>query len=255
MQALSVRLADGRTVNPTDWTSAPYYTTVEIATGSLQPLPGYSYGVGGQVPGSPGQRLATKRDTNFRGPGGTLMENEEILLFAIQMECYQVASDEDAFFNTDAEEGLLQEPFAPDLPEVSGTNLMRVQRSTYARLKIANTKTYSENVFSWYPSSMGLHRTTGALRSQWSGYVNPELIGQNGNVSVGDSRQFATPHHINGGEAFEFTLEFPFGSIIEPASQPTGSSIPASLLNFGVDPDARIRVVIYAIGPRRRPVA
>ncbi len=249
MQALSVRLADGRTVNPTDWTSAPYYTTVEIAAGSLQPLPGYSYGVGGQVPGSPGQRLATKRDTNFRGPGGTLMENEEILLFALQMECYQILSDAATFYDGS------QEAFAPDVPEVSATNLMRVQRSTYVRLKIANTKTYSENVFSWYPAAMGLERTTGALRSQWSTYTNPELIGQNGNVSVGDSRQFATPHHINGGEAFEVTLEFPFGSIIEPASQPTGSTIPASLLNFGTDPDARIRVVIYAIGPRRRPVA
>jgi len=254
VQALSIRLADGRYINPTDWTSAPYYTTVEVAVGSLTSLQGYSYGVGGQVPGSVGPRQANKRDTNYRGAGGTLMENEEILLFALQIECYQVAADESlqtgGYFDT-----ATQEPWVPDLPEVSGTNLMRLQRSTLVRMKIANTKTYSEQHLAWYPAGQGVHRSVGATRSQWSAYDNNVLMGYNGGVSIGDQRQFATPHHVNGGEAFEVTLEFPYGSIIEPASQPSGSTIPASLLNFGTDDDARIRVVISAIGPRRRPVA
>lgn len=249
MQALSVRLADGRVVNPTDWTSAPYYTTVEVGTGAQQPLPGFSYGIGGDVPGSVGPRKATKADTNYRGPGGTLMENEEILLFALQVDLYQVSSNSTLFYAG------AQDAWAPDLPEVSINNLMAMQRSVHLRMKIANTKTYSENVLSWYPAAQGISRSGGALRSQWSSYANGEALAYNGGVGVHDQRQFATPHHINGGEAFEVTLEFPYGSVVEPLSQVSGSTIPAAALNFGDDTDARIRVIISAIGPRRRPVA
>lgn len=250
MQALSIRLANGDVVNPTDWTSSPYYTTVEISNGtSLQPLPGFSYGENGLVPGSPGPRRATIRDTNFQGAGGTLMENEEMLIFSVQIELYQIVSDAATFYDGS------QEDWQPDAPEVSGTNVMRVQRSTYCRLKIANTKTYSEETLAWYAAGQGVHRSPGAQRSQWSLYANGSLVGYNGGVSVGDQRQFATPHHVNGGEALEFTLEFPYGSIVEPLSAVTGSTVAASRLNFGTDNDARIRAVISAIGPRRRPVA
>lgn len=248
MQALSIRMANGETVNPTDWTSSPYWTTVEISNATnLQPLPGYSYGEKGLVPGSPGPRRATKRDTNYQGSGGTLMANEEMLIFSFQIELYQVVSDAATFYDG------TQETYAPDYPEVSATNLMRIQRSTYCRLKIANTKTYSEEAIGYYGAGQGIHRSSGPQRSQWSGYLNGSVVGYNGDTSVGGQRQFATPHHVNGGEALEFTLEFPYGSIVEPLS--VVGSTPASRLNFGTDDDARIRAVISAIGPRRRPVA
>jgi hypothetical protein len=254
MQALSIRLANGMVLNPTDWTSSPYYTTVEIGTGAQQALEGFSYGENGSVPGSVGPRAATKRDTNFQGPGGTLMENEEMLIFSIQIELYQVATNNvPSSGNTFYAGG--QVAWAADLPEVTADNLMACQRSIFCQLKIANTKTYSENVLPFYGAGQGIHRTTGAMRSQWSTYANGELIGYNGGVSVGEQRQFATPHHVNGGEALSFILDFPFGSVVEPLSQISGSGVAASALNFGNDTNARIRAVISAIGPRRRPVA
>jgi hypothetical protein len=249
VQALSVRLADGRVVNPSDWTSAPLYTTVEISTGPQQPLPGFSFGVGGEVPGSVGPRTATLRDTNMQGAGSILAENEELLLFALQIELYQIATNTQAFF------GAPQDAWVPDPPEVSATNVLAIQRSCLMRLKIAHTKDYGVMPVSFFGAGMGLHRTTGATRSQGSAYANGVLIGYNGGPNVGDSREFATPHHVGPGEALEATIEFPYGSVIEPLSQVPGSTVPATPLNFGTNTDARIRATITAVGPRRRPVA
>jgi hypothetical protein len=252
VQALKVRLSDGRVVNPSDWTSAPLYTTVEIATGALQPLPGFSFGVGGEVPGSPGLRTANHRDTNMQGAGSILAENEELLLFALQIELYQIlgSANDQAFMVSPP-----QDAWAPDAPEVSATNLMAIQRSTLVRLKIANTKDYGVMPISFHGAGMGIHRTTGAMRSSGSAYARGVLLAYNGGVSVGDSREYATPHHVGPGEAFEAALEFPYGQVIEPLSQVAGSTVAANPLNFGTDANARVRATISAIGPRRRPVA
>lgn len=248
VQAIKVRLPDGRTVSPSDWTSAPLFSTVEVASGSLQPLPAFSYGENGSVPGSVGPRPATQADTNMQGQGGILQENEELFLYALQVEVFQVvASTEDYFTGNEA--------WAPDPPEVSATNLLRLQRSTLLRTKIANTKDYGVNPLSFYPAAMGVHRTTGATRAQGaaSTYDTAVFVGYHGGVNVLDQRSIATPHHVAPGEAFEVSLEFPYGSVTEPLPVQTG--VVASDLDFGADTDARLRVRIYAIGPRRRPVA
>ena len=249
VQALKVRLPDGRVVSPSDWTSAPLFSTVEVSGATaLQPLPAFSYGENGSVPGSVGPRNATQADTNMQGQGGILQENEELFLYALQVEVFQVASNTADFFTGN-------EDWVPDPPEVSATNLLRFQRSTLLRTKIANTKDYGVNPISFYGAAMGVHRTTGATRAQGptSGYDTPVFIGYHGGVNVLDQRSIATPHHIAPGEAFEVTLEFPYGSIVEPLPVQTG--VVASPLDFGDDTDARLRVRIYAIGPRRRPVA
>jgi len=249
VQAIKVRLPDGRTVSPSDWTSAPLFSTVEISNAAnLQPLPAYSYGVGGTVPGSVGQRNATAADTNMQGQGGILQENEEVFLYALQIEVFQIATNTADFFNTN-------ETFAPDPPEVSATNLLRFQRSTILRTKIANTKDYGVNPVSFYGAAMGVQRTTGATRSQGTTYANGVFVGYHGGVNVYDQREIATPHHVGPGEAFIVRFEFPYGSIIEPLAAVAGQVVSPSGLNFGVNTDARLRVRTYVIGPRRRPVA
>lgn len=247
VQAIKVRLPDGRTVSPSDWTSAPLFSTVEVATGNLQPLPAFSYGESGVVPGSVGPRNATQADTNMQGQGGILQENEEVFLYALQIEVFQVVGDAVAF-------GTGQEAWVPDAPEVSATNLLRLQRSTLVRTKIANTKDYGVNPISFYGAAMGVHRTTGATRSQSSAFANGVFMGYHGGVNVYDQREIATPHHVGPGEAFEVALEFPYGAVVEPlvAAPP---QVVASPLNFGTDANARLRVRIYVVGPRRRPVA
>lgn len=248
VQAIKVRLPDGRTVSPSDWTSAPLYSTVEISSAaSLQPLPAFSYGLGGVVPGSVVPRNATEADTNMQGEGGILQENEEVFLYALQIEVFQIASNTTNFFTN-------QETFAPDPPEVSATNLLRLQRSCLVRTKIANTKDYGVNPISFYGAAMGVHRTTGSTRSQGTTYANGIFAGYHGGVNVFDQREIATPHHIAPGEAFVVRLEFPYGSIVEPLPATAGQVV-ASPLDFGDDTDARLRVRVYVIGPRRRPVA
>jgi hypothetical protein len=249
VQAIKVRLPDGRVVSPSDWTSAPLFSTVEIGTGTQQPLPAFSYGENGEVPGSVGPRSATQRDTNMQGQGGILQENEEVLLYALQLDVYQVASDLTNFFTN-------QEPFCPDPPEVSATNLLRLQRSVLLRTKIANTKDYGVMPISFYSAAQGVQRTTGSTRAQGatSAYTNGVFGAYHGGVSALDQREIATPHHVGPGEAFECTFEFPYGAVTEPLPVTSGQVV-ASNLNFGTDTGARLRVVVHAIGPRRRPVA
>lgn len=251
VQAIKVRLPDGRVVSPSDWTSAPLFSTVEVGTGNQQPLPAFSYGEQGQVPGSVGPRNATQRDTNMQGQGGILQENEEVLMYALQVEVIQTYTNLTDFFNGN-------DTFCPDPPEVSATNLLKLQRSTLLRVKIANTKDYGVMPLSFFSGAQGIQRTTGSTRRQGaaSDYTNGVFTGYNGGVSVMDQREWATPHHIGPGEAFEATLEFPYGAVTEPLPTTAGQVTAAgSALNFGADTNARLRVCIYVIGPRRRPVA
>lgn len=243
-QALKIRLPDGRSVIPTDWTSTPLWSTVEIASGVLTPLDGFSYGLGGDVPGSLGPRRSTQRDTNFEGAGSILAENEELLLYSIQIQLTQVVSDLPDYFESN-------DPWVPDPPFVSATNLVKVQRSTMVVLKIANTKEYIRMPISFFGAAMGVAGTLGAARAAEADaltYTEGVFIGQNGSSNAGGNRQFATPHRVGGGEAFAITLEFPYGGVLEPIGNTDG-------LNFGTDTGARIRASIYAVGVRKRPVA
>jgi hypothetical protein len=232
-QIHKVRLPDGRTVRPTEWSSTPLYSTVEIAEGALTPLQGFSYGVGGEVPGSVGPRRSNARDTNMNGEGGVLQENEELLLHSIMVEFFAAPSvAADFIANADAGQ--------PTPPEVSARNIARIQRDTRLVLRIANTKEYAAHPVGFFPAGMGTEITNGAARLVAAD--SPILSGSNGGVNSYDNREFATPHHVGPGEAFEITLDFPFGSV-------TG-------LDMGDDStDGRIRARIYADGYRRRPVA
>lgn len=243
-QALKIRLPSGQSVIPTDWTASPLFSTVEIGTGPLAPLDGFSYGIGGDVPGSPGPRRATARDTNFEGGGSVLAENEELLLYSIQIDLMQTVENAAAFFTGN-------DPWVPDAPLVSATNLLKVQRSTSVVLRIANTKEYVRMPLSFFPAAMGVHGTLGGARSGRADgltYADSVFWASNGSPDAASNRQFATPHHISGGEAFAISLEFPYGAIVEPTTA-------GSALNFGSDTNARIRANIYAVGVRKRPVA
>jgi len=231
MQIDKVRLPDGRVIRPTEWSSTPLYSVVEINDGAITPLSAFSYGLGGDVPGSVGPRKATIADTNIQGDGSVLPENNELLLFSIMVELFTGVETE-ADFETNNEAG-----FA-DAPLVSARNVARLQRDTQLVLRIANTKRYADHPLGLYPASMGVQHTIGGAQNS---LFNPTLIGSNGSPNTYDNREFATPHHVAPGEAFEVTLEFPNGQV--------------NGLELGDDTGARIRARIYADGLRRRPVA
>lgn len=239
-QLSRIRLADGRVLRPGDWTVSPLYSTVDIATGTLATLDAFSYGKGGEIPGSIGAaanqlRIATLKDTNMEGAGGILAENEQLLIYSLCVELIQRAPNTTQFFTG-------QEAWAPDPPLVSMTNAQRVLQDTLVKLRIANTKYYLNTPLGFLPAARGVfHAGMGSARSAGTSYANGVAVGYNGGVSEGSHRRFATPHEVLPGEAFVVQFEFPRGSVQN--------------LNFGSDTSARISARIFTRGLRMRPVA
>lgn len=234
-----IRLADGRVLRPGDWTQTPLYSTVHIATGSISGVSAFSYGKGGGVPGSYSStghpRQSTLADTNMEGSGGVLAENEALLIYGLSIELLQTVSSRSNFF-TSNELGI-----TPDPPLVALTNVMRVQRDTLIRMKIAATKDYLAVPLAFLPAARGVQLTLGSARSEGSGYGEGFVAGSNGCVSEGTHRRLATPQEVNPGEAFEVAFEFPSGSVAG--------------LDFGNDSNARIAARVFTRGLRMRPVA
>lgn len=238
-QAWKIRLPDGRVLRPGEWSATPLWSTVEIDDGTITDLAAFSYGQGGDVPGSAGPRNAEIIDTNMEGPGAILAENEELLLYTLQITLSITTTDDSTsanFFSSNGDQG------PGDPPDISLENVLRVQRDTLVILKIAGQsgKWQMNSPLGFFPAGMGVHRTMGAANAQNNSDA-PVLLGVNGNPSAGTNRALATPHHVAPGEAFEVQFEFPSGQVTN--------------LELGSDSDARVRARVYADGYRRRPVA
>lgn len=231
MQLWKIRLPDGRTLTPGDWSSTPLWTTVEINDGAITPLRGYSYGVGQYVPGSPGPRKADYADTNMKGSGGTIPENEELLIYKIMIELFRIGP-----FNTE-DSGNDAEP-----PMTDACDVLKIQRDTLVVMRIAESKEYLRAPLGFLPAGMGVYEYNSAARNlaNFPGADLAVIDGTNGSPTVGDERELATPHRVLPGEPFEITLEFPYGQIEDLVL---------------ISSTARIRARIYVDGYRRRPVA
>lgn len=232
-QINKIRLPDGRTLRPTEWSSTPLWSTVEVNTGAITDLQAFAYSEGGDVPGSVGPRKATKADTNFKGDGAVLPENQELLLYSIQVEVTQIFAVLANYYSNN-------EAGVPIPPEVSARNMARFDRDTQLVMRIADTKRYVDHPVGFFPAALGVKQLNGAARN--TAAVPAAILAANhGSSNSYDNRRFATPHHVAPGEAFQITLEFPNGTV--------------NGLDFGDDALARLRVRIYATGYRRRPVA
>lgn len=230
-----VRLPDGRMVRPGDWTCNPLYSTVEIDdAAALADLNAFSYGKGGDVPGSTGPRQSDISDTNMEGQGSVLAENEELLIFGLCIELLQFSGNTTNFFAA-------QEAWAPDPPLVSATNVQRVLQDVLVEMWIANTKNYLAVPLGFLPGARGVHHVFGSARTEGSAYLESPFAGYNGNVSEHTHRRFATPQQVAGGESFVVKFRFPRGNVAN--------------LDFGNDTTARILARTYTRGARKRPVA
>lgn len=233
-QLWKIRLPDGRVLTPGDWTSAePLYSTVEIGAGPFPVLTAFSYGRGGQVPGSPGPRRSTLADTNLEGEGARLPENEELIAYSLNIECFQIGPDSatDVLPPTDA-------------PDVSLVNMLRLQRDLLVITRIAFVKEYTRAPMGMFPSSTGTRQYNSAARSQVSVGATGYVASNNGGPDVCDARPFASPLYVAGGESL--AVDFRPG--------------PGSVTNLGGLQDgwpaaSRIRLRTYFEGYRRRPVA
>lgn len=236
MQLYQIRLPNGDMVAPGDFTSAePLYSTVEIGTAAFQVVSAFSYGRGQEVPGSVGPRMSNYADTNLEGEGNRLPENEEIFVYVLGVEVFMLGQEDT---NVDA-----IPPTAA--PFMSLMNMLRLQRDLLVETRIGtDAKRYTHAPLSWFPGGTGVEQwNAGALLGLANvGYMS----GNNGLTSSYDSRQFASPLHVAGGETL--TVDFKPG--------------PGSVLNLNLDqtpPEGvvtgRARLRVFLDGLRRRPMA
>lgn len=268
-QVTKVRLPNGQTMTVEDWTSAePLYSTVELASGPFIKLEAFSYGTGGNVPGSTtGAAGAARRsnlaDTNLQGSGGVLPPNEEIVVYSMMIECFTVAYPFDLknpFGQTAAQiatalgNDVLPQP---DPPDVSLLNMLRIQQSVIISFRISTDgKKYTNHPIGWYPASMGTQQYNSQATVAYGvgatpappGDVVGTVVGQNGGTDADQKRIFASPFYVEGGDVMVVAFDAPTGSIGD--STPGGGSTPLALGPLG-----RIRARVYLDGYRRRPVA
>ena len=234
-QLWKIRLPGGRTLTPSDWTSAePLYSTVEVGPGPFPVLTAFGYGKGGEIPGSPGARRATLADTNLEGEGGRLPENEELV-------CYQVAVE---FFMIGQED-----PNTPDAipaaqaPNVSLLNTLRLQSDLLLVWRFSYNKEYMRAPIGYFPASCGTAYHFGGGRNAVAAGATGSVVSNNGGTDVCDMREFASPIYVGPGEAFAIDIK------------PGPGGVTGLNLDQAIVPASRIRCRVYLEGYRRRPVA
>ncbi len=249
-QITEIVLPDGRIYRPDDWTAAePLYSRIEITSGAYQTLTAFSYGIAQAVPGSGSSGVSPRNakitDTNIQGEGGRLPDNEEILIYAMEIEAYVVALDSDtsAYTGTDAFP-------VPDLPDVSALDMIRMQRDLVVKARFVTTQEQTSMPLSWYPGSTGRVFWNGGARTQASDNASGTVIGNNGMPNSGDRRLFAVPFYVSNGETMGVDFIAPTGTVGGPTTG-TGADAPLSVSR------ANGRIALYTTfdGFRRRPVA
>ena len=229
-QVWKIKLADGRVITPGDWTEAvPLWSTVELSSAPFTVLRAFSYGRGGSVPGSVGQRQSDLTDTNLEGVGGKLPENEELITYQLGVSVFK--------------QGLALNPLLfpdADNPGVPLVDMLRLQRDVLVRMRIAAIKDYTDAPLSYWPPGMGVDHVYSGGRSKVSAAApNGEVVAYNGFPSADRARVLASALTVKGGESF--SVEFTSG--------------PGIVTNLNIQPGARYVLRTYLHGIRRRPVA
>jgi len=218
-------------VVPGDWSSAvPLWSTVDVASGPISSLFGFSYTAGDTVPGSVGPRLATELDTNMQGEGSKLPANEELVIHTMAISVTKQGQSGDA-----------QAQAFPDAdnPEVPLPDMLRLQRDMLIQLNIAAVKIYTQTPLSWWPAAAGVQHVYSGGRTQVSGGDTGTAVAYNGSTCANTNRMFASPLYVAGGESFRVECVPNRGEIV----------------GLDLQQDARLQLRIYLDGFRRRPVA
>ena len=230
-QLWKIRLPDGRTLVPGDWTTAnPLFSVVEVPTGTWNVLSAFSYGFGGDVPGSVGPRKSNFTDTNLQGEGGKLPENEELVVYNIQVEAYTKYGAGELAVDTYP---------SPDEPDVSLLNMLRLQRDILVQMRIAAVKSYTAQPLSYFGAGTGVNRYCSPSRTVVSGGDEGSVISNNGMTEVGSERSLASPLYVGPGDVMG--VDFMPG--------------PGEVEDLVLDTNGRIELRVFLNGYRRRPVA
>jgi hypothetical protein len=230
-QLLKIRLPDGRTLTPSDWTTAEgLYSTVELPTGNISIQEAFTYGIGGTVPGSANNRQSSLIDTNLQGEGARLPENEAMIIQAIAVEVYVIPAPGSTWVTNS------NNVISPD---VGVSNMLAFQRDIITVLTIAAVKEYIRVPVAFLAAGAG--PDSGTASGLGADGTNGYVAANNGSTSVKGLRRLASPLSIQGGEAFRLKFIPPTGTI--------------SGLYLGGDSGARLRLRAHFLGYHKRPVA
>lgn len=221
----TIRLPSGQEWDVQDYGHYPLWTThAAITSERATESRGFNYGEGETIPGT--NRLATLRDTNFRGSGsGGLGFAEEMLIYSIMIELPHRAME--------------QQDGDPHADQFLLRDLLVFLENTVFRFNVTD-KVYSEGIVTRYPFGGGLWAVTN---------VNDAELVNNGEPSHMGQKPLAVPIHLMSMESFSSLLLFPYGNV-------------GVLFNtWFTDPDTGVQAEegydfrVWLDGIRRRPVA
>jgi hypothetical protein len=206
-QIVTMRLADGRTVEFADWSDKPLYSSINVLHGTTQQeMAFYQYVQGDPVPSfapptfTVNARTANERDTNMAVPGAMSSE-EEFLVFAIRPEVFaQHIENEPANFAD----------FQNPAPLASGgsilggdvtppTGMLAVLALRTILFMEISEKRFPQAGFGYFNFGAGAMATggdaTAGLSSGMQGLPSQEAV-----------RTLVIPSHIGGTEKFRVVL-------------------------------------------------
>ena len=234
-QITQVRMPNGQTISIVDWTDKPLFSRMDLLSGYTdQNIECFTYTVSDNVSSSSNvttRRIATEADTNVVTPGG-MASTEEILIYNIKVEPYQLLAGEPA---GDAAAWTVN---GPGLPIPAPEPLAILGARTLLRLEISQ-KIYAEAGLTYFNTGFGVFTGGGrGLAGANGAYANLGL------PSAEAPRSFSIPHHIGGQEKFRVVL-----------TNPTGDGITFTDPDGVNDPTIAISLRILLEGLYKRPVS
>ena len=219
----TIRLPGGQEWDVQDYGHYPLWTThAAIISQRATESRGFNYGEGETIPGT--NRLATLRDTNFKGSGsGGLGFAEEMLIYSVMVELPHRA--------------LEQQDGDPHPDEFLLRDMLVMLENTVVRLVVTD-KVYTEGILTRYPFGGGIWAVTN---------VNDAELVNNGEPQHQAQKPLAVPIHLMSMEPFYSLLLFPYGNV--------GVLFNTWVTEDEVQAEEGYDLRVWLDGIRRRPVA
>lgn len=198
-QITKIRTADGREVAIVDWTWRAQFSTIDTLTGWTDlELRAFTYSEGDPITVSSNMTVretATLMHTNISSPA-EMDAVEEMLVYSIQVELYQMAEDTDTSV------------IAATLSINSPWNITRLHQQCIGELEVSQ-KAYQQMSIGWFAAGFGVYGfgldNTAALQISTA---------NNGLPSREAVDMFPVPVHIGGTEKYAFLLHNPTGRAV-----------------------------------------
>lgn len=232
-QITKVRLADGREVAIVDWTWRPLYSTIDTLTSWTDlELRAFVYSGGDPITISTNMTVretASLMHTNVKTPA-QMDSQEEMLVYAIQIEMYLMAEGDGAIESDLAVGGLLVSPFNGFPGPMSV-----LHQQCIGELEVSE-KEYQQGSIGRFPTGFGVFGSVST--------GSDVQIGQNNNGLPSNEavEMFPVPVHIGATENYAFILYNPQGTAVVYRDL-TGAEIA----------DAVMRLRINLLGLHKRP--